>query len=51
VNVQVKVDVPTDTDFVSALTSTGDYSSGSEIWTLDLVPVGSETLTITYRLK
>ncbi len=51
VDVKVKVDIPTNTDFVSAKSSSGDYSSGSETWTLDLMPVGSQTLTITYRLK
>ncbi|MEM6317602.1 MAG: hypothetical protein AAF960_08015 [Bacteroidota bacterium] len=51
VDVQVRVDVPTGTDFVSAKATNGTYSSGTEVWTIDQVPVGSETLTITYRLK
>jgi len=51
VNVEVKVDIPSGLELLSTTPSVGDYSAGTQLWTTDLVPVGSHQLSITYRMK
>ena len=50
-NVDVKVDIPTGLDLLTASSSIGDYSPSTQLWTADLVPLGSHQLTVTYRMK
>ncbi|MFK8162762.1 MAG: hypothetical protein AB8H12_09900 [Lewinella sp.] len=51
VNVEVKVDLLDGLDLINASTTLGGYSPGTELWTIDQVPLGSQTLTITYRMR
>ncbi|MEM9887929.1 MAG: DUF11 domain-containing protein [Bacteroidota bacterium] len=50
-DVQVQVNIPSNTDFVSAIASQGDYSNLTRIWDVGLVPVGTQTLTVSLKLK
>ena len=50
-NVKVKVDIPVGMSVVTASPSLGEYSPGSQLWTMDQVPLGAQTLTITYRMQ
>jgi len=50
-NVEVKVDIPAGLELLSASSTLGDYVPGTQLWSADLVPVGSHELTITYRMK
>ena len=49
-DVKVKVQIPYGRSFVSATPSLGIYDSQAELWLLDGVPVGTETLAITFRV-
>ncbi|MEM1358256.1 MAG: DUF11 domain-containing protein, partial [Bacteroidota bacterium] len=51
VNVQIRVDIPAGLDFITASSPIGDYSPGTQLWTLPLVPLGEHTLQVTYRMK
>ena len=51
VNVEVKVDIPEGLELLTTSPSIGDYSPGTQLWTSDLVPVGTHQLSITYRMK
>ncbi|MEM6377283.1 MAG: hypothetical protein AAF705_03665 [Bacteroidota bacterium] len=50
-NVAVRVDIPTGLELLTTTPSIGDYSPGTQLWTADLVPVGTHQLTVTYRMK
>jgi len=51
VNVEVKVDIPEGLELLTTSPSIGDYSPGTQLWTSDLLPVGTHQLSITYRMK
>lgn len=43
--------IPSNTTFLSATTSKGSYDSGTTIWNVGTVPVGSQTITLTLQMK
>jgi len=51
VNVEVKVDIPLGLELLSTTPSVGDYSAATQLWTADLLPVGTHQLSITYRMN
>ncbi|MEM6397340.1 MAG: DUF11 domain-containing protein [Bacteroidota bacterium] len=52
VNVQVRVDIPAGLDFVTASSPIGEYSPGTQLWTIPQVPVNNPVvLQVTYRMK
>lgn len=51
VNVQVRVDTPDGLEVLANTPSMGMYSASSALWEIDEVPVGDQTLVITYRMK
>ena len=51
IDVEVQVDIPNGMDLITASPSLGEYNAGSQLWTIDLVPLGNQTLTITYRMQ
>jgi len=50
-NVAVRVDIPTTLDVLTSTAALGEYSLANQLWTIDELPVGSSTLTITYRIQ
>lgn len=50
-SVDIRVDIPPNLELLSAVGSKGQYDGKTQLWTIDEVPVGSETLTITYKVK
>jgi uncharacterized repeat protein (TIGR01451 family) len=51
VNVKVKIDIPVGLELLSSNPSIGEYSPGTQLWSADLVPVGSHQLSIIYLMK
>ncbi|MEL7162750.1 MAG: hypothetical protein AAFN92_18470, partial [Bacteroidota bacterium] len=50
-NVSVRVDIPTALEVLTSTAALGAYSLADQLWTIDEVPVGNTTLTITYRMR
>ena len=50
-NVDVKVDIPVGLQILSVSPSIGEYSAGTQLWSAELVPVGTHQLSVTYRMK
>ncbi|MCB0535639.1 MAG: DUF11 domain-containing protein, partial [Saprospiraceae bacterium] len=51
IDVAIKVDLPSGLDLVTFDSSAGSYSTASQLWSIATVPLGSQTLTITYKMK
>ncbi|MEO0338477.1 MAG: hypothetical protein AAF242_04610 [Bacteroidota bacterium] len=51
VNVGVRIDIPAGLELLTTSPTIGDYSPGTQLWTANLVPVGTHELTVTYRMK
>ncbi len=51
VNVQVRVDTPDGLEVLTNTPTMGTYSSSSQLWEIEEVPLGDQTLTITYRMR
>lgn len=49
--VTASIPLPGNTTFLSATASQGTYNSGTAIWDLGTVPVGSQTITLTLQIK
>lgn len=50
-DVEIIVDVPLNADFATAVPTLGSYSNADQLWKFDQLPVGTQTLTITYKVK
>lgn len=50
-NVTACIPLPGNTQFLSAKTSQGSYNSGTTIWDLGTVAVGSQTIVLTLQVK
>ena len=48
--VKVKVQIPYGRTFITATPSSGSYDPQAELWIIDNVPVGNETLAITFKV-
>jgi uncharacterized repeat protein (TIGR01451 family) len=49
--VKVRVQIPANRSFISAVPSSGSYDPQSEIWTVGDVPIGNKTLTMTLKMN
>ncbi|RME94901.1 MAG: hypothetical protein D6772_13910 [Bacteroidetes bacterium] len=50
-DVEVKVDIPSAVELLSAVPEIGSFNGGTEMWTIPSVPLGSHKLTITYKVQ
>lgn len=49
--VKVRVQIPANRSFISAVPSSGSYDPQSEIWTVGDMPIGNKTLTMTLKMN